>query len=164
MTISEKNSYQLLRATQEDIGFFVELRNNELKELIKSDFEETRQSDLDQMTLSFTNYISDGLTNGTMVLVKATFDKEIVATGAASIIDFPATPKNFIGKAAYIHTMYTIPNHRRKGLAKRILDELIAWCKEKRLKLIILAASDEGMKLYGSKGFKVWNTWMYLEQ
>jgi GNAT superfamily N-acetyltransferase len=151
------------KITNEDINEILTLRYKELLELIPDSFEGASNQDVLAMNETFEKQITNGFLSDDVFVAKATLDGNIVSVGAVSIIDFPPTPENQQGKAGYIHTMYTMPEHRRKGLAKQILDCLVGWCKQKGMNLVLLAASDEGMKLYSSSGFLVWNTWMYLE-
>lgn len=159
----ERKAYEIGKIVEEDLPEIIALRIRELQELIPESFEGTSNHDISAMNETFAKQITDGFATDNMFVAKATIDDKIVSVGAVSIIDFPPTPENNIGKAGYIHTMYTLPEHRRRGLAKQILDCLVDWCTNKGLKLILLAASDEGMKLYSLRGFRVWNTWMYLE-
>lgn len=160
---TQEKTYKIGPIFKEDINAVVTLRNKELVELIPDSFEGASEQDVLAMNETFGKHITKGLADDNVFVAKATVDSQIVSVGAVSIIDFPPTPENHIGKVGYIHTMYTLPEHRRKGLSRQLLDCLVDWCKSKGLKLILLAASDEGMKLYSSRGFRVWNTWMYLE-
>jgi GNAT superfamily N-acetyltransferase len=46
--------------------------------------------------------------------------------------------------------MYTEPEHRRQGLARRLMDAMIAWCGREGYGTLYLHASDEGRALYAS--------------
>ena len=54
---------------------------------------------------------------------------------------------------AWIVNMYTEPGYRRRGLARRLMDEMIGWCRGRRMTTVYLHASDEGRTLYESLGF-----------
>ena len=49
--------------------------------------------------------------------------------------------------------MYTEPEHRRRGLARRLMAEMIAWCRAAGLGSVSLHASDAGRPLYEALGF-----------
>jgi GNAT superfamily N-acetyltransferase len=53
-----------------------------------------------------------------------------------------------------ILNVFTEPEWRRRGVAKLLLEEIIAWAREKRLDRLVLHASDEGQALYEGLGFK----------
>ena len=53
--------------------------------------------------------------------------------------------------------VYTERNHRRQGIARKLMELIIAWCQEEGFNSILLHASDEGKSLYDSLGFKPTN-------
>ena len=55
---------------------------------------------------------------------------------------------------ALVYNMYTEPHHRRRGLARRILESMHAWCAETGVRLIGLAASPDGQPLYQALGYE----------
>jgi GNAT superfamily N-acetyltransferase len=54
---------------------------------------------------------------------------------------------------ANILNVYTRPENRRNGLARRLLEQAIEWCRSNQISTIILHASDAGRPLYESMGF-----------
>jgi len=56
-------------------------------------------------------------------------------------------------RRANIVNVYTHPHHRRKGLAKQIVNQLIDIAREKGIPVVQLHASDAGRPLYESMGF-----------
>jgi GNAT superfamily N-acetyltransferase len=67
------------------------------------------------------------------------------------------------GQEAYILNMFTDREHRRKNLARQIMQVMIAWCQENNIGRVSLHASDEGRPLYESMKFKATNE-MMLQQ
>jgi GNAT superfamily N-acetyltransferase len=57
------------------------------------------------------------------------------------------------GRHAIIINVFTEPQWRRHGVAKRLLAQLIAWARGERLDRLVLHASDEGRALYEKIGF-----------
>ena len=57
------------------------------------------------------------------------------------------------GREAYILNVYTDPAHRRSGLARRLTELIVAWCRVQEIRRIVLHASDQGRPLYESMGF-----------
>ena len=64
------------------------------------------------------------------------------------------------GREAYILNMYTEHEHRRKNLARQIMQVMIDWCQENNIGRVSLHASDEGRPLYESMKFKTTNEMM----
>jgi GNAT superfamily N-acetyltransferase len=52
-----------------------------------------------------------------------------------------------------ILNVYTCPQSRRKGLARKLTERAIEWCRANRVGTVILHASDAGRPLYQSMGF-----------
>jgi GNAT superfamily N-acetyltransferase len=57
-------------------------------------------------------------------------------------------------RRATLTNVYVEPSHRRKGLARALVQLLIALCREEGYPLLNLHASDAGRPLYESLGFE----------
>ncbi len=69
-------------------------------------------------------------------------------------------PPHMIGPGAprgNILNVYTRPESRRMGLARRLIDAALAWCRTNGVRMVILHASDDGRRLYESLGFEPTN-------
>ena len=71
---------------------------------------------------------------------------------------------NPTGKKAYIMNMYTKPSHRRRGVAFKMLDLLVADAKSKGITAISLETTEMGKPLYTKYGFVKMNDEMELPQ
>jgi GNAT superfamily N-acetyltransferase len=49
--------------------------------------------------------------------------------------------------------VYTHPDYRRRGLARRLMLAVEAWCREHGIPVLTLHASPDGQHLYESLGF-----------
>jgi GNAT superfamily N-acetyltransferase len=56
-----------------------------------------------------------------------------------------------------IVNVYTQPEHRRKGIARELMQTAMAWCRDNGIGCVILHASKEGRALYESLGFQPTN-------
>jgi ribosomal protein S18 acetylase RimI-like enzyme len=54
---------------------------------------------------------------------------------------------------AYILNVYTEPEHRRRGLARRLVEEIFDWCAVHDIPRASLHFSDSGRELYEQLGF-----------
>jgi GNAT superfamily N-acetyltransferase len=66
-------------------------------------------------------------------------------------------PPHMLGPGRWrpnILNVYTRPESRRNGLARRLAETAIEWCRANRLTTVILHASDAGRPLYASMGFQ----------
>lgn len=65
-------------------------------------------------------------------------------------------------REGYVVNMYVAPSHRRRGLARQLLDACIAGAHELQLRRLYLYATDEGRPLYERSGFAPHPAWMHL--
>jgi len=85
-----------------------------------------------------------------------------VVSNAVVIIDsHPPGPNNLTGKIAYIFNLYTLPEFRRQGIARKIMETVLEWTKERAISTVALHATDDGEKLYENLGFTL-SKEMYL--
>jgi GNAT superfamily N-acetyltransferase len=81
-------------------------------------------------------------------------DGAIVAGGGIWLRELGPVPGCMrVGKWAHLVNVYVEREHRRRGLARRLVAELLAWCDANQMDHVTLAASDEGRALYESLGF-----------
>ena len=57
------------------------------------------------------------------------------------------------GRQGLIVNVFTEPEWRRRGLAKLLMNTIIAWSREQNLDGLVLHASDDGRALYQQLGF-----------
>ncbi len=81
----------------------------------------------------------------------------IAASGALKFSDWLPRPDGQRRGLVYVHSVYTVPEYRRQGLARRILNAMIAYCRDNGWPRISLHASDFGRGLYEDLGFQPTN-------
>ena len=89
-------------------------------------------------------------------------EEKIIGTGGISYFQVMPTYHNPTGRKAYIMNMYTNPEYRRKGIAYKTLDLLVAEAKQRGIHAISLEATDMGRPLYEKYGFVKMNDEMEL--
>jgi GNAT superfamily N-acetyltransferase len=78
----------------------------------------------------------------------------IVSGGGTTILPWPPGPSWVGGRIAYVYNVYTEPAHRRRGLARLIMDAIHDWCREQGILVVGLNASPDGLPLYDKLGYK----------
>jgi GNAT superfamily N-acetyltransferase len=81
----------------------------------------------------------------------------IAASGALKFTDWLPRPDGQRRGLVYVHSVYTVPEYRRQGLARRILHAMIDYCRDNGWPRLTLHASDMGRGLYEDLGFKPTN-------
>jgi len=118
----------------------------------------TERQALDAMIAVSTPLIRRGLMDGTYRgwLVETTGDA-IVAGGGVIMLQFQPHPLDVRPQRAWVVNMFTDPEHRRRGLARRLVKTIVEWCGKEGMRFLYLHASDDGRRLYESVGFKSTN-------
>ncbi len=83
-----------------------------------------------------------------------TDDGRVVAGAGLWLMDWPA---HIVGKSerrGNILNVYTEPEFRRRGLARRLTKAALDWCRANGVDYVILHASEEGRPVYESLGFQ----------
>jgi GNAT superfamily N-acetyltransferase len=88
---------------------------------------------------------------------------DAVVAGAGAVVR-PLLPRPGYpdgGREAYVLNVYTEPAHRRRGLARALMDAIVDWSRGEGIARVALHASDDGRPLYASLGFRATNemTW-----
>ncbi len=83
---------------------------------------------------------------------------EIAAGGGMSIIAWPPSPRNLGHTIAFAYNVYTEPAHRRRGLARMVMDAVHESCARDGIRTVALHASVDGQPLYTSMGYRSWPT------
>jgi GNAT superfamily N-acetyltransferase len=79
----------------------------------------------------------------------------IVAGAGVLLHDMGPRPGCFhVGRAAHVVNVYTEPDHRRRGLARRLMLTVLDWCAEQGIDQVTLTASRDGKALYETLGFE----------
>ncbi len=68
-----------------------------------------------------------------------------------------AGPSNPQPVVPYVLNVYCEPAHRRRGLARRLMETIVAWARAEGYLAVELHASDEGRPLYADMGFAATN-------
>ena len=84
-------------------------------------------------------------------------DGAIVAGGGVAIFKFLPHVQDPRPQRAWIVNLFTEREHRRQGLARRLMQAIVDWCRIEGLRIVFLHASEDGRALYESMGFEMNN-------
>jgi GNAT superfamily N-acetyltransferase len=79
---------------------------------------------------------------------------EVAAGGGMTILPWPPGPWYIGGRMAFVYNVYTEPPHRRRGLARMIMDTIHKGCRDEGIGVVGLNASGQAQRLYESMGYR----------
>jgi GNAT superfamily N-acetyltransferase len=78
-----------------------------------------------------------------------------VSGGGAAIVPWPPGPRYPGTRLAYVYNVYTEPEHRGRGLARRVMQAIHDFCRTEGIGSLALNASKFGQPLYEALGYRV---------
>jgi len=118
------------------------------------DIHHTDSAALDAVVSLSSAYLKTAMPDGSFRAWLAADGGRISAGGAVVISPWPAHPYDLECRRATILNVYTYPEYRRHGIARKLMQTIIAWCQREGFARVTLHASDEGRHLYESLGFE----------
>ena len=128
-----------------DLDVFIRLRITQLRE-------EGAKEDID-LVPALRDYYERHMADGTFVSYLALDGNEIVATSGMSFVERPPYFGCPSGRLGILSSMYTRPDHRRQGIAKKLLGMVVDEARAYGCGSVWITASDMGVKLYTAFGF-----------
>ncbi len=84
-------------------------------------------------------------------------DHRLIGGGGIVLARWPGYPGESLAQRAWILNMYTEKVARRQGVAKRLLQIMVEWCRQRGFSTVSLHASKAGRPIYESIGFQPTN-------
>jgi len=146
----EKERIVYRRATVDDLPILVSYRARFLNEL----FNHPENDETAVVRKSLLEYFTKAIPSKDFIAWVAEYDGKVIATTGMVVWQKPAMYGGAeSGKLGYLLNFYTIPEARRKGIATRLLNELIKEAKSIGLRYLHLHASKDGINIYRKAGF-----------
>jgi len=98
-------------------------------------------------------YFEKHLNNDLMAFV-AREGGTIISCAFLLIVEKPMSPAFITGKTATVMNVYTMPEHRHKGYARKLMTLLLEDAKALDVSIVELKATEDGYPLYRSLGFE----------
>jgi GNAT superfamily N-acetyltransferase len=80
-------------------------------------------------------------------------DRQIIASGAMSLVSLVPVPGDLNRFVAYLHSIYTDSSHRHRQCARKVVERAIRECRALGIRRVLLNASDAGRRIYEQAGF-----------
>jgi len=146
----EKEKIAYRRATVDDVPVLVDYRVRFMNEL----FNHPGNNETTVVRKSLLQYLTNAIPSKDFIAWVAEYDGKIIATSGMVVWQKPAIYGGVeSGKLGYLLNFYTVPEARRKGIATRLLKELIKEAKSIGLKYLHLHTSKDGINIYRKAGF-----------
>jgi len=154
MDINGTTDFKIRKADKNDLRALVDVRLAYLDEDWKGLPADQRFIIKTQLNAYFKKHL--GSDDFTAMLAEQ--DGETVSSAFIIYSERPANLPFITGKTALILNVFTAPAHRGKGLATKLLGELIREARERGASFIELSATPAGRPLYEKLGFTLYQS------
>ncbi len=137
------------KALVQDINTLTDLRIAYLQE----DLGEITDTDLELIKTSLPFYYQKHLNKDLMVYV-ARNEADIVSCAFLLIVEKPMSPSFITGRTGTVLNVYTMPEYRNKGYAKKLMVMMLEDATAQGVSIIELKSTEDGYSLYKSVGFE----------
>jgi len=111
------------------------------------------EEEIEKLKSGYREYFVRNIGNGNFMALVAELDHVPVAYGAMVFRSVPGDFSQSVYTEADILNMYTVPNARKQGISRLILNELISIARSMGISKLALHTSKDGEHLYRSSGF-----------
>jgi len=142
------NDYVIRAATLDDIDILVHHRIAMFTDM-------GTRFDARVVASAFREWLRATLASGEYVAwVCETGAGEIVGGAGITLVIWPPGPRDIAGdRIAFVYNVYTEPAHRKRGIARLIMEAIHAWCREHGIGALALNAASAAAHLYKSLGY-----------
>ena len=142
-------AYRLGTATHEDVPQLIELR----MAYLLADFGTLDATVEDTIRGSLPSFFDRHLGGDLFAYAMRCDDGSIVSLALMLVSEKPPNPRFPHGRIGTVFNVFTVPEHRRRGLARQVMGALVEDARLRGLDLVELNATDDGYGLYKSLGF-----------
>lgn len=157
--MTNKKAVNIRKAGKKDIQLLVEYRLlylEELQEKMDENYKTKLRKDLKK-------YFREAIAKQRFVALIAEQNNEALGFGGLVIREIPGDAHKTTYLEGDILNMYTLPQHRRKGISSQILNKLLQEAQDTGISKVALHTSKDGEKLYREFGFSE-PAYPYLER
>ena len=101
------------------------------------------------------DFFKRNIENGTHIAFVCEHDRQMIATVGITLFEIMPTTEHPNGKAARLMNMYVEPFYRGKGIAKELLNRVMAYAVDHQIGKVVLNPSPMGKLLYEDYGFQL---------
>ncbi len=142
--------FEIREAHLSDVDRVVEMRMDMLYEVGKIE----QEGGTEKLRARTRDFFIKTFQTGEFQVLMAVEEEKIVATSGIQFMERPPIYENIDGIEAHIMNVYTLPEHRGKGIAMALLNDIISHAKEKKAGRILLHAIGNDKRIYEKLGFR----------
>ena len=139
-------SIEYRRLQKDDLTLFITMRIKQLRE-------EGATEDID-LRPALQDYYTRHMADGTFVSWLAVDGERIVGTSGMSFVEKPPYFGCPSGKMGLLSSMFTDPEYRRQGIARKLLSLVVEEARNYGCGTVQITASNMGVLLYNNFGFE----------
>jgi len=102
-----------------------------------------------------TRWYIEALPAGTYRGWMAETDGRVIGGGGLIVTPWSPGPSRFDPRMAWVYNVFVEPAHRGRGVARRLMEAMHAWCREHRIERLALNATEAGARVYRTQGYTV---------
>ena len=152
--MTEQSTSSIRLATPDDIPLIAFHRRAMFEDMGITD-----RAPLDTMDARFADWMRGRIERGEYRGWFIIDEKGAVIAGAGLWLqeNLPSPRDPSSARRGYVMNVYTRPERRRQGYARRLMNAVLDWCRDQNIRTIALHASDAGRALYDSLDFRSTN-------
>jgi len=144
------DGYTIRLANPEEAHILAEMRRRMFLDLGKPDDERVRK-----VVQAFVPWIADAIRNGRyLAWVVSAPNGDLVSNAGLLLVEWPPNSRDLNLVRGYVMNVWTHPDHRRRGLARRLMQTALEEARRRDIKVTALHASDDGRALYEEFGYR----------
>jgi GNAT superfamily N-acetyltransferase len=141
-------AYSIRPATIADIPHIVRHREQMFRDMgIPAEFED--------MSVAMALWLRHAIPSKTYLGWIAESNGDVAAGGGLIVIPWPPGPMSMDPRCGFIFNVYTEHAHRKRGLAKQLMEAMHGYCRAEGIERVVLNASVSGKPLYDQMGYVV---------
>jgi GNAT superfamily N-acetyltransferase len=140
--------YRLRFATSADAALIASHRQSMFR-----DNKLAEDATLLQMSEAFDPWVRERLDDGRYAGLLLEHGDRCIAAAGIYFCDFPPHWRHTEAMRAYVLNVYTDPEFRGQGLAKRLMQDVLQECIKRGVATVVLHASPQGRPIYEAMGF-----------
>ena len=139
---------------------FRKLNNSDRELFVKLRFEyflidgfDINENNRNEIKNNLIKYFDDNIKSNNFIGIICEYENKIVSVAYLALSINPPNPYFIDGKIGTLLNVFTYPEYRNKGIATKLLKEIIEEAKKENINVIKLSATKNGEKLYKKLGF-----------